>query len=100
MEIFCYIKKNNCFFLETEISDKCDDPVEAVEAAKRLMKEIAEIIVQGNLQNKESTIVGEKIILLKRTFSKLKIADFKSLSREISPKESLKTAQEEEKVKR
>lgn len=64
------------------------------------MKEISEIIVEGDLEKKESTIVGEKIILLKRVLQKLKSLELKALSREITPKGSLKTAQEDEKVKR
>lgn len=102
--VFNFINKNarNCpsLFLEIEATCGYSSSREATESAKYLLKEIAQVVVRGDLESKETSKIGEKIILLKSALSKLKASELKQVAADIVRRGSLKTSNEDEKVKR
>nr|AXN69712.1 vitellogenin-1 [Pardosa pseudoannulata] len=85
-----------------EIEEQCGykSSREAMEVAKTLLHEIAQIIVRGDLENTQSTMMGEKIILLKKALAKLEVSELQTIAGEIKRLGSLSSASEEEKVMR
>ncbi|XP_054717797.1 uncharacterized protein LOC129227286 [Uloborus diversus] len=87
---------------EQEINDLCiyQNPQRAIEASKTLLNELAETVVNGDLEHKDSTLVGEKLVLLQKSLAMLKKSDLENVEKEIAKLGTLSQATDKEKVKR
>lgn len=89
-------------FSSPEISQKCNqiDAREAIEKVNSILDKITFVVLEGNVENEKSKLVGVQLILLQKALATLKQGDLRIIQKSIVSYDDLPTASQNDKVKR
>ncbi|XP_054720073.1 LOW QUALITY PROTEIN: uncharacterized protein LOC129229731 [Uloborus diversus] len=85
-----------------EINNFCqyESPRLAIDVAKKLINELTDIVLKGDLQDTRSSFIGEKLVLLQKALQKISENDIEKIESDIPKLGTLTQASDKDRIKR